>query len=96
MDTSFGIQRKGKRNLITDVAGITVGHCTLADGDVQTGVTVLLPHQGDLFHDRCPAAVHVNISHTRLKNGPRIVGEQVINECAWRIQGVSATSASKT
>ena len=52
MDTSFGIQQKGKRNLITDVAGITVGHCTLADGDVQTGVTVLLPHQGDLFHDR--------------------------------------------
>ena len=30
MDTSFGIQQKGKRNLITDVAGITVGHCTLA------------------------------------------------------------------
>ena len=59
MDTSFGIQQKGKRNLITDVAGITVGHCTLADGDVQTGVTALLPHQGDLFHDRCPAAVHV-------------------------------------
>ena len=56
MDTSFGIQQKGKRNLITDVAGITVGHCTLADGDVQTGVTALLPHQGDLFHDRCPAA----------------------------------------
>ena len=54
MDTSFGIQQKGKRNLITDVAGITVGHCTLADGDVQTGVTALLPHQGDLFHDRCP------------------------------------------
>ena len=59
MDTSFGIQQKGKRNLITDVAGITVGHCMLADGDVQTGVTALLPHQGDLFHDRCPAAVHV-------------------------------------
>ena len=39
MDISFGIQQKGKRNLITDVAGITVGHCTLADGDVQTGVT---------------------------------------------------------
>ena len=56
MDTSFGIQQKGKRNLITDVAGITVGHCTLADGDVQTGVTALLPHQGDLFHDRCPMA----------------------------------------
>ena len=43
MDTSFGIQQKGKRNLITDVAGITVGHCTLADGDVQTGGPAAAP-----------------------------------------------------
>ena len=59
MNETFGILPKGRRNLITDVAGVTVGHCTLAHGEVQTGVTALLPHQGDLFHDRCPAAVHV-------------------------------------
>ena len=59
MAYSFGILEKGGRNLITDVPGITVGHCTLADGEVQTGVTALLPHQGDLFHEKCPAAAHV-------------------------------------
>ena len=33
----------GERNKISDVPGVTVGHCTLADGDIQTGVTALLP-----------------------------------------------------
>ena len=49
----------GPRNLISDVPGVTVGHCTLADGEVQTGVTALLPHPGDLFHEKVPAAAHV-------------------------------------
>lgn len=49
----------GKRNLITDVEGVSVGHCTIADGDIQTGVTAILPHQGDLFHDKVMAASHV-------------------------------------
>ena len=36
----------GPRNKISDVPGVTVGHCTLADGNVQTGVTALprCPH----------------------------------------------------
>ena len=58
-DLKFGIMEKGKRNLITDVDGVTVGHCTLSDGGVQTGVTAVIPHQGDVFHDKCPAAAHV-------------------------------------
>ena len=41
----------GERNKISDVPGVTVGHCTLADGDIQTGVTALLPHPGDVFHE---------------------------------------------
>lgn len=49
----------GLRNKISDVPGVTVGHCTLAQGDVQTGVTALLPHQGDCFHDKVMAASHV-------------------------------------
>ena len=36
----------GPRNLISDVPGVTVGHCTLAGGDVQTGVTALLSRAG--------------------------------------------------
>jgi D-aminopeptidase len=49
----------GARNAITDVAGIRVGHATLAEGPIQTGVTVVLPHDGDPFRERVPAAVHV-------------------------------------
>ena len=49
----------GPLNKISDVPGVTVGHCTLADGDVQTGVTALLPHPGDTFHEKVPAAAQV-------------------------------------
>ncbi|WP_332777579.1 DmpA family aminopeptidase [Polaromonas sp.] len=49
----------GPRNAITDVAGVTVGHCTLDAQEVQTGVTVVCPHAGDLFRDRVPAAAVV-------------------------------------
>jgi len=50
---------QGQRNAITDVAGVTVGHCTLEANEVQTGVTVVRPHAGDLFLDRVPAAAAV-------------------------------------
>jgi D-aminopeptidase len=41
------------------VAGVTVGHQTLDDGGVQTGVTVIRPHAGDPFRDKVPAAAVV-------------------------------------
>lgn len=50
---------QGERNAITDVAGVTVGHRTLNDGGVQTGVTVIRPHAGDPFRDKVPAAAVV-------------------------------------
>jgi D-aminopeptidase len=50
----------GPLNAITDVAGVKVGHVTLIEGDsIRTGVTAILPHGGDLFHERVPAAAHV-------------------------------------
>jgi len=49
----------GPRNTICDVPGVTVGHCTLADGPVQTGVTVIRPHTGDIYRDKVPAGVAV-------------------------------------
>ena len=55
----IGILPSGGRDAITDVAGVTVGHCTLDEGEVQTGVTVIRPHAGDPFRDRVPAAVSV-------------------------------------
>ena len=50
---------KGALDKISDVPGVTVGHCTLADGAIQTGVTALLPHPGDIFHEKVLAASHV-------------------------------------
>ena len=56
---NIGTLKKGKRNLITDVSGVTVGHCTLSDGDIQTGVTAIKPHQGNMFKDKLMAASYV-------------------------------------
>jgi len=49
----------GARDAITDVAGVTVGHATLDEGEVQTGVTVVLPHGGDPYLRRVPAGFAV-------------------------------------
>jgi D-aminopeptidase len=55
-----GVFQPGKYNAITDVAGVRVGHSTIVEGDsVRTGVTAILPHGGNLFTDRVPAALHV-------------------------------------
>lgn len=51
--------RRGTRNLITDVPGVRVGNVTLQQGDVNTGVTALLPHGGNLFLDKALAATAV-------------------------------------
>ena len=57
----------GPRNAITDVAGMRVGHTTLISGEgklqpglgpVRTGVTVILPHEGNIFRSKVCAAVH--------------------------------------
>src|SRR6266516_1471668 len=55
-----GVFPPGPLNAITDVAGVRVGHATVIEGDsVRTGVTAILPHGGNLFLDRVPAALHV-------------------------------------
>ncbi len=55
-----GILPTGQWNAITDVEGIKVGHKTRIEGtNVRTGVTAILPHSGNLFRERVPAAVYV-------------------------------------
>jgi len=49
----------GRHNTIADVAGVTVGHATVLEGDVRTGVTAIIPHPGDIFRDRPVAAAEV-------------------------------------
>jgi D-aminopeptidase len=55
-----GILPPGRWNAITDVPGVRVGHRTILEGDsIRTGVTAVLPHGGNLFQKKVPAAVYV-------------------------------------
>jgi D-aminopeptidase len=55
-----GILQTGELNAITDVPGVKVGHRTRIEGDdIRTGVTVIIPHGGNLFEDKVPAAIFV-------------------------------------
>jgi len=56
---AIGVLPSGPLGTIADVPGLTVGHCTLDDGPVQTGVTVIHPHAGDPYRSKVPAAVSV-------------------------------------
>jgi D-aminopeptidase len=57
---NVGILPTGNLNAITDVAGVRVGHTTLVKGkNVRTGVTAILPHSGNLFQEKVPAAIFV-------------------------------------
>jgi D-aminopeptidase len=88
-----GIFRPGAHNAITDVAGVRVGHATLAVGDsVRTGVTAVLPHAGNLYLDRVPAAIHVGNAYGKLVGATQVaeLGELetpillTCTLCVWR------------
>ncbi len=56
----IGVLKPGKHNAITDVADVKVGHTTLIQGDsIRTGVTAILPHSGNIFQMKVPAAIHI-------------------------------------
>ena len=54
-----GVLPPGARNSIADVPGVRVGHRTLRDGDIRTGVTAVVPPGGNLYREKPVAAVHV-------------------------------------
>jgi D-aminopeptidase len=54
-----GVLPSGALDAITDVPGVSVGHCTLDQGATQTGATVLLPQPGNLFLHKLPAGLAV-------------------------------------
>ncbi|WP_313165013.1 P1 family peptidase [Sedimentibacter sp.] len=55
----IGKIKKGNKNLITDVKGVKVGHVTLNDGKIKTGVTAILPHEGNIFKEKVMGAASV-------------------------------------
>jgi len=57
---TVGVFTPGEHNAITDVGGVRVGHTTVVrPPDVRTGVTAILPHGGNPYRSRVPAAIHV-------------------------------------
>ena len=59
LGVDVGILQPGPNNAITDVMGVKVGHCTVWEGDsIRTGVTVIIPAEGNLFQEKIPAAIY--------------------------------------
>lgn len=68
-----GVLPTGKLNAITDVAGVRVGHATIIRGDsVRTGVTAILPHAGNLFQEKVPAAIFVGNGFGKLMGSTQV------------------------
>ncbi|OEY72641.1 DmpA family aminopeptidase [Salegentibacter salarius] len=69
----IGVMQRGALNAITDVEGVKVGHTTLIKGDsVRTGVTAILPHGGNIFQQKVPAAVFVGNGFGKLAGSTQI------------------------
>jgi len=80
---SIGLGRPGPLNAITDVPGVRVGHRTIIRGDgplvrgqgpVRTGVTVVVPHDGDVWTEPVFAGCH------RLNGNGELTGLEWIRE----------------
>jgi D-aminopeptidase len=87
----IGTLPTGKWNAITDVAGVQVGHATVIDGEpgptaVRTGVTVLLPHSGEIGTQPVFAAPH------RLNGNGEMTGLEWMRECGMLTSPVAITN----
>ncbi|KAA0550127.1 P1 family peptidase [Bacillus sp. BGMRC 2118] len=54
----IGTLSPGRHNTISDVAGVQIGHSTIRQDDIQTGVTAVIPHSGNLFEEKVVGAIH--------------------------------------
>jgi len=55
-----GVMIPGKFNAITDVKGVKIGHTTIIEGEnIRTGVTAIIPHSGNIFQEKVPAAIYI-------------------------------------
>lgn len=68
-----GVLPTGTLNSITDVQGVLVGHTTIVRGDdIRTGVTAILPHNGNLFREKVPGAVFVGNGFGKLAGSTQV------------------------
>jgi D-aminopeptidase len=68
-----GILPAGPLDAITDVAGVEVGQTTIIRGDkIRTGVTAVLPHSGNLYREKVPAAIFVGNGFGKLTGSTQV------------------------
>ena len=68
-----GIFKTGEYNAITDVPGVTVGQVTRIEGeDVRTGITAIIPHQGNVFQQKVPAAIYAGNGFGKLAGSTQV------------------------
>ena len=73
MGVSIGVLPTGPTNSITDVAGVQVGHHSVVKGkSIRTGVTAIIPHQGNVFLEKTPAAFHVANGFGKFVGGTQV------------------------
>ena len=69
-----GIFATGTNNAITDVTGVRVGQVTVREGErIRTGVTAILPHAGNAYLSRVPAAIHVGNGFGKLAGSTQVM-----------------------
>jgi D-aminopeptidase len=83
LDLRIGRLEPGEHDAITDVAGVRVGHTTLISGDgplvvgegpVRTGVTIVVPHEDDVWTEPVFAGCH------RLNGNGELTGLEWVRE----------------
>src|SRR5881397_2057017 len=68
-----GVLPPGPLDAITDVDGVRVGHATVIRGDsINTGVTAILPHAGNVFREKVPAAIVVGNGFGKLAGSTKV------------------------
>jgi D-aminopeptidase len=68
-----GAGTPGSLNAITDVPGVRVGQTTVVSGEnVRTGVTAIVPHEGNLFREKVPGAVFVGNAFGKLAGSTQV------------------------
>lgn len=79
LGVTIGVLPVGATNSLTDVKGVQVGHQTIVRGDsVRTGVTAIIPHTGNVFLRKPPAAIHVANGFGKFVGSTQIVELGVI------------------
>lgn len=73
LNIKIGVLPTGTNNAITDVAGVSVGQTTIVRGEnIRTGVTAIVPHGGNLFREKVPAAIYVGNGFGKLAGSTQV------------------------